>query len=177
VKNKMLSSVPAYVFFEELARRLRARTSGTSDVIESSHAVGKEIEAMLLPWRDDGPIAAETYTTAKVAEDYEVDEAEALEWATANNVQRGDSGQFVWSAKNTSDFDEHIVNTTPHICDVCEKETLDSIEGKWVSFHIINGWPGLAIDVCDECAKSDEKLKEGLEVFIDHFRRYVPDPP
>ena len=68
----------------------------------------------------------------------------------------------------TDDWDDE--EPGPCVCECCDKEEFDllKVEGAWISVHIING--DLAVDVCDECAKSDEKLRAALDAFIAAYR-------
>jgi hypothetical protein len=64
------------------------------------------------------------------------------------------------------DYDESTGDT----CDVCGKEELDDMPDGWAYFTNGKIW----VDVCDECTKSDEKLKEGFDVFAEELRPTSP---
>jgi len=67
--------------------------------------------------------------------------------------------------------DEELEGAT---CEVCGKEEPANQHENWIYFS--DGNDGhVGVDVCDECAKSDEKLKEAFDVFVSEYRRPFAD--
>jgi hypothetical protein len=103
----------------------------------------------------------------------EVTEDKAREWAKDNGVVCVD-GMFVWTTKAFDNFLDYLIDNTPHVCDVCQEETLEHpAESGWIDVHVEKDDDSLSVYFCDECAKSDEKLRAGFETFLVEYRKLI----